>query len=197
MPPLGQTRARGTIPSMSELAASFVPVEEYLGWGERELRYEYVDGAVFAMSGGTRRHSRLAIEMSRLLANTAAQGGPCAVYSSDMRVQVTRTRYYYPDVSVSCEPGDEFDTTETAPCLIVEVVSPSTEQTDRREKLVAYLNTETLRHYLIVTQDEPRIDHCARRADGTWAFAVCGPGDSLEVTCPEVTIAVDALYGAL
>ena len=181
---------------MSELEASFVPVEEYLSWGERELRYEYVDGAVFAMSGGTRRHSRLAVELSTRLTN-AARSGPCDVYNSDMRVRVTKTRYYYPDVSVSCEPGDELDTTESAPCLVIEVVSPSTEQTDRREKLVAYLNTETLRHYLIVTQDEPRIDHYARRADGTWAFAVCGPGDSLEVTCPEVTIPVDALYGAL
>ena len=181
---------------MSELEARFVPVEAYLSWGERELRYEYVDGAVFAMSGGTRRHSRLAVELSTLLTN-AARSGPCDVYNSDMRVRVTKTRYYYPDVSVSCEPGDELDTTEAAPCLVVEVVSPSTEQTDRREKLVAYLNIPSLRHYLIVTQDEPRIDHYARRADGTWAFAVCGPGDSLEVSCPEVTIAVDALYGAL
>ena len=195
--PVGADRCRRSYAFvMSELAATFVPVEEYLAWGERDRRYEYVDGAVFAMSGGTWRHSRLASELNRLLGN-ASVGGSCKVNTADLRIQVTRTRYYYPDVSVSCEQGDEMRTTETAPCLIVEVVSPSTEQTDRREKLVAYLTVASLRHYLIVTQDEPRIDHYSRSADGTWAFQVCGPGDSLNVTCPSATIELDSLYGAL
>ena len=180
---------------MTETHANFIPVEEYLGWGEQEVRYEYVDGAVFAMSGGTRRHSTLKMAIGfQLLA--AARGSACHVYDSDFRVQITRTRYYYPDLSVSCEPGNDSDTTELNPCLVVEVLSPSTEQTDRREKLVAYMNVPSLRHYLMVAQDEVRIDHYHRADGGPWNITILGPGDSLLLSCPAAAIAVDDLYAA-
>ena len=181
---------------MTDTHANFIPVEEYLGWGEREVRYEYVDGAVFAMSGGTRRHSSLKMAIGFQLF-AAARGSACHVYDSDFRVQITRTRYYYPDLSVSCEPGNDSDTTELNPCLVVEVLSPSTEQTDRREKLVAYMNVPSLRHYLMVAQDEVRIDHYYRADDGPWNITICGPGDCLVLSCPSASVSVDDLFAAV
>lgn len=180
---------------MSDTHADFIPVEEYLAWGERDVRYEYVDGAVFAMAGGTRRHSSLKMSFGFVL-QSAARGSNCRVYDSDFRVQITRTRYYYPDLTVSCEPGDDDDTTELNPCLVVEVLSPSTEQTDRREKLVAYMNVPSLRHYLMVAQDEVRIDHYHRADEGPWHITICGPGDNVVLSCPGATVSVDELYAA-
>ncbi len=99
---------------------------------------------------------------------------------------------YYPDVMVACgdPPDDRF---EDAPCLIVEVLSPSSETIDRREKLADYTRIASLRTYLVAHPDIPRIE--VHRCHGdTWAQSVLGPGDTLAPDCPAVELDVDDLY---
>nr|MBA3793598.1 Uma2 family endonuclease [Rubrobacter sp.] len=99
------------------------------------VRHEYVAGEVYAMTGASRRHNRIAGNVYRRLADAAA-GGPCRVYMETVKLR--KDIFYYPEVMVACGSEPENPYYEDAPCLVVEVVSPSTESTDRREKLAAY-----------------------------------------------------------
>ena len=142
-------------------------VEDYLEMEKTAtVRHEYVAGEVYAMVGVSRRHSRIAGNIFRMLAVVAA-GGPCRVHQSDMKLQVDDV-FYYPDVMVACdkEPDDPYY--EDDPCLVVEVVSPSTESTDRREKLAAYKSVPGLRACLIVDQDRMRVERHFRDEAGAW-----------------------------
>lgn len=148
---------------------SLLTVEEYLEMEETAtVRHEYVGGMVYAMVGATKRHNRIALNIaSRLLA--AGRGGPCRVYSSDVKLRVEDV-FYYPDVMVACGPEDEEEdpSIEEAPCLVVEVASPSTESIDHREKMLAYRKIPTLQAYLIVAQNERRGERYWRGEDGEW-----------------------------
>lgn len=154
------------------------------------VRHELVGGNVYAMTGAMRRHNLLSASILAAV-RPAAMADGCRAYVADMKVRVGADGYY-PDVMVACdEPPDE--RFEDAPCLLVEVLSPSTETVDRREKLAAYTRLPCLRAYLIAHPDTPRIE-VHRRHGGTWAQSVLGPGDSLVLECPEVGLSVDDLY---
>ena len=146
-----------------------VSVEEYLA-GERDadVRHEFVDGELFAMAGASRAHGTAVANLSREL-GVRLRGGPCRIGIADMKVRAAPgSRYYYPDIVVSCnDPADEPDPyTETRPSLIVEVLSPSTESTDRREKRVVYQRMESLRDYVLVNPAKREIEVYSRDADG-------------------------------
>lgn len=139
-----------------------VSVDEYLEMEERsEVRHELVGGMLYAMVGGTDRHNRITLNVASKLLD-AAEGGPCRVYISDMRLRIGNN-YYYPDVMVACEPPEtENPIWRTNPCLVVEVLSPSSESIDRREKLLAYRSIPTV-------DLSPRAPgHAARRAPLPW-----------------------------
>ena len=125
-----------------------VSVEEYLrSEATATTKREYVRGAIRALAGASDRHNRLALRIAaRLLAPSEARG--CRVYMSDMRLRVSQDVYYYPDVMVVCaaDPG-EFEKRE--PCLIVEVLSPSTRALDLGEKRLAYTGLGSLQAYLL------------------------------------------------
>jgi Uma2 family endonuclease len=161
----------------------FMSVEEYLEFERNSpVKHEYVGGRVYAMVGVSRRHSRIAGNVFRRLAD-AAEGGPCRVHISDMKVPVPDGPFYYPDVVVACgrEPEDPY--LEDEPCLIVEVLSPNTASTDRREKLLAYRKIPSLRAYLIVEGDEAMIERHFRDEGGRWQTELVGEG-SVPVPCP-------------
>src|SRR5690349_5887433 len=109
-------------------------VEEYFRFEESSpVKHEYVEGEVYAMSGVTVRHNRIAGNIFARLFG-AARRGRCDVFMSDMRVQVARDRYYYPDVAIVCTPVAEEDLVAREPCVVFEVTSPSTARIDRNEK---------------------------------------------------------------
>lgn len=154
-------------------------VEEYLE-AERtsEVRHEYYDGEIFAMVGASESHVLI---VSNLLATLHAQfrGGPCRVYANDMRVQVADTGLYtYPDLVVLCEEPrfweQEHRSTLLNPKLIFEVLSESTEAYDRGKKFEHYQALDSLTDYLLVAQDEPRIEHFTRREGGWFLTAARG-----------------------
>jgi Uma2 family endonuclease len=160
------------------------------------VRHEYIDGAVYALAGGTRAHSRLTVNLTTLL-SVALSDGPCQVYSSDMRVQVTPTRYVYPDVSVSCAAADQGVGSAvflTAPCLVVEVVSTSTEEYDRGGKFDFYRQVPSIRDYLLVETARPLVERRSRGADGTWTIHQYGPGATFDLPSLGIQLAVDRIY---
>jgi Uma2 family endonuclease len=155
-----------------------VSVADYLhGEQESQIRQEYVAGRVFAMAGAGEAHNRIAGNLFFHL-RAATRGTPCGVFISDMKVRVAaHDAFYYPDVLLTCDPTDREPLYKTAPCLIAEVLSPSTEVIDRREKLLAYRALTTLRYYLLVAQDRRLVELYRREADGGWRYEVSEDGE--------------------
>lgn len=170
---------------------------EYLAFEEAsDERHEYVRGEAYVMAGGTPEHSLLAAEVTRLLGNALADK-PCNVYSGDLRVRIDGEEGgVYPDVQVVCGPLRRSASDRLAsvnPSLIVEVLSERTEAWDRGGKFELYEQLDSLRHYVLVSQGKPRIEHFARNDDGSWTRRVAGPGEAVvfEGLC---ALAVGAVY---
>lgn len=150
-------------------AREYLTPEAYLAReAAAEVRSEYFRGEVFAMAGGSPAHNRIAANLIREI-DTLLLDGPCVTYTSDQRVKVEATGLYtYPDVVVVCgEPQFEEGAEGTLlnPTLLIEVLSPSTEGYDRGTKFAHYRRLESLREYLLVAQDRPRVERHLRRGD--------------------------------
>ena len=145
-----------------------------------ELRHEFVGGQVYAMTGGTMRHNRIAGNIFRLLAERL-DGTPCQVFINDMKLHVEATdSVYYPDVFVHCGAAVASGAKAAHDAaLIVEVLSDSTAMIDRREKLVAYRKLAGLRAYWIVSQDEQRVEVHERDASAQWLALAYVRGEAL------------------
>lgn len=171
----------------------FLTMQEYFALEEASpVRHEYLDGLIYAMSGVTLRHSQIVMNIgARLWA--ARRGGPCRVHQGEVMVRVGRV-IYYPDVMVACAPRRGAERVEDAPCLLVEVLSPSTESTDRREKLLAYRRIRTLRTYLIVDQERRLVDRYWRADDGKWRRETLVNEGAIALPCPELTLTLDEIY---
>lgn len=154
-----------------------IDVDDYLhGEQEGPIRHEYIAGRVYAMAGAGEVHNRISLNLAFHL-RAATRGTPCGVFISDMKVRVaSHEAFYYPDVLLTCDPTDREPLYKTAPCLIAEVLSPSTEVTDRREKLLAYRTLPSLRYYLLVAQDRRLVEVYRREADGGWRYEVSEDG---------------------
>lgn len=170
---------------------TLIDVEEYLQGEElAELRHEFVDGMVYAMSGASERHNRIALNVAFHL-RSAARGTACGVFISDMKLRVsTHNAFYYPDILLTCDADDREELYKSRPCLIVEVLSPGTELIDRREKLLVYRTLPSLRHYLLISQDRRLVEHY-RRTDSGWQHLIYENDGCLELTCAELTIPLD------
>jgi Uma2 family endonuclease len=171
--------------------------DEYLALEESAtVRHEYVGGEIFAMVGATKRHNRIIVNISGHLWG-AARGGPCRVYSESVKLRVADDVIYYPDVMVACGPEGEDPLIEDDPCLVVEVVSSSTETTDRREKLAAYKRMPGLRAYLIVSQDRRWVESHLRSDNGVWRRGDLVDEGRLSVPCPETDLSLAEIYEGL
>lgn len=178
-------------------------VEQYRARERRAtVRHEYVHGQAYAMSGEGRAHNRIAANVfARLFA--AARGGPCRVSFESVRLVAGPDVEYYPDVMVACDPAPDDPYVETAPCLVVEVLSPSTRRTDRREKAAAYRALDSLSAYVIVHQPLRRVEWYTRDADGAWRVADLGGNGVITFPCPPgadgapVSMTFDELYAGV
>ena len=164
---------------------------EYLEGEQRsDIRHEYLAGQVFAMAGAGENHNRIAGNLFFHL-RAATRGKPCGVFISDMKLRVEQNdAYYYPDVMLTCDPADSESLYKRSPCLVVEVLSPSTEAIDRREKLMAYRNLSSLRYYLLVAQEKRQVECHMRDAENHWWLTVCdneGEG-ALEIVCGDLKV---------
>jgi len=165
--------------------------EEYLAHEEvAEAKSEFFDGEAFAMTGASRSHARIQMNLARLL-GTAVRGGSCEAFGSDLRVKVRESGLYtYPDLSVVCGEVDfEDDRGDTLanPVVLVEVLSPSTEAYDRGLEFEHYARIPTLRHYVLVAHDRPHID-LLTRGDAGWILRAA---DGLEASLSLAAISVE------
>lgn len=168
---------------------------EYLALeAQSAVRHELVGGQIYAMAGASARHNRIALNLATHL-NLESRGSDCQVFISDMKLRADDyPSYYYPDVMLVCDPSDNDALVKTRPCLLAEVLSPATEATDRREKLIAYRRLSSLREYLLLSQDEPSIEIYRRRGVADWVVETLGSEDILRLECLCVEIPVAELY---
>ena len=160
---------------MSRQVKTYITPEEYLAFERKaENKNEYVNGEIFAMTGASRKHNLIVGNLVRELGQQL-KGKPCEVYPGEMRVKAPASRsYVYPDVVVVCsEPqfeDDHFDTLLN-PTLVVEVLSKSTESYNRLAKSSYYRTIESLSEYLLVSQEEYRVEQYLKQADGRWLLS--------------------------
>jgi Uma2 family endonuclease len=184
---------------MASAAIPFVSREAYLEADRKaEFRSEYVDGVVYAMSGGSHTHARLIARAGAVLEGLLVDGN-CGTSVSDLRLRIgRRNAYVYPDVMVICgEPEYDEGATDIVknPVLVAEVLSPSTESWDRGGKFARYQTVESLREYVLISQDERRVEWFTKLPDGDWRYAVAeGPGAVCRLTALGVTLPLDELY---
>jgi Uma2 family endonuclease len=164
-------------------------------------KHELIDGQLVAMAGGTPEHNQLAAN-TLLRLGMALLSGPCRVTNSDQKVHVYDPQAdddpgLYPDVSVYCGPRQRSATVPTAltnPTLLVEVLSDSTEATDRGRKFALYSALESLQHYLLLSTDRVAAELYSRNDDSSWTLRRYGPGDTVPLPAIEAQLLVDDLY---
>lgn len=177
----------------------FTPFDEYLALeSNSEAKHEWINGLIYAMSRGTPEHGRLSAAMVRALPQTSE----CRVYSSDTLLYIERAQHStYADASIVCgailtrgakdRNGKSLGEAITNPIVIVEVLSRSTEHRDRHERFALFQQLDSLEEYVLVSQDERRIE--VRRRDGrNWSTETRIGGDTIRIHGLE--IAVDAIY---
>jgi len=184
---------------MSTLTVTHVTPEEYLA-AERlsETRSEYLDGGVYPMTGGTANHIRIVSNITTEL-NTQLRGRRCDVFPVDMKVRLPDLqKFFYPDVTVVCgelQYHDERKDIILNPTLVVEVLSPSTEAFDRGAKFQAYRTIESLKEYILVSQERPQVEQYVSDGDGKWTYSSTAVlGSALALPSIECTLNLNAVY---
>lgn len=161
-----------------------------------DVKYEYIDGWVYMMSGGTANHVRICINAIRAIED-ALGNSLCNVYNSDIRVRLSETKYVYPDVTVTCDSGDqgEIDMVQS-PRLILEVLSDSTEAYDRGKKFAYCRQCPTIEEYVLVATDRQSVEVFHRTSHGWAAYhaRLYGPGDMITLVSINIQFSLDALY---
>ncbi|MFN4842138.1 MAG: Uma2 family endonuclease, partial [Dolichospermum sp.] len=153
----------------------FFTVEEYLELEQTsDIRHEYFAGEVFAMAGGSKEHNIITLNIASRL-RSQLRGSSCKVFMSDMKVRINlanenQTIFYYPDVIVSCDTEDQDRYFLNYPCLIIEVLSPSTETIDRREKLLNYRSLASLKEYVLISQDQVKVEVYRQDEKRNWTI---------------------------
>ncbi len=174
-----------------------ISIDEYLeGETRSDIRHEYLAGEVYAMAGAGEKHNRIAGNFFFHL-RAVSRGKACGVFISDMKLRIDASdSFYYPDVLVSCDPQDTQPLFKKLPCLLVEVLSPSTEAIDRREKLLAYRKLPSLRHYLLVSQEQRWVQWHLRDDAGQWLISEFDGSGTLDLTCPglALSLSLDDIY---
>ena len=174
----------------------YMSLQEYLAWEERqEFKYEYLNGEVYAMTGGTIPHNDIAVNLTTTL-KSQLRGSGCRVNMADAKVCVSEEGpCYYPDVVVSCDERDRQATKFLQyPCLIVEVLSPGTEAYDRGGKFTQYRRIPTLKEYVLIDTEKVSVE-CFRLNDrGFWELHPYETGDEVELTSIDFRFPISLVY---
>ncbi|MEH2380377.1 MAG: Uma2 family endonuclease [Nostoc sp.] len=173
--------------------------EEYFTWEEQQLeKHELINGQVYAMTGGSKNHSLLAARFITLF-TIHLEGSGCDTATSDLRVNIVGTNNYtYPDVSVTCDDRDKTTTQYiTYPCLIVEVLSKTTEAYDRGGKFRMYRQNPALIDYLLVSSTSIEIDLYHKNDAGDWLIINYKAGDTIELKSINLNLPIEQVYRGL
>jgi Uma2 family endonuclease len=174
--------------------------EEYLRLEQDAVdKHQYYRGEIFAMSGGPATHSLINANLIRVIGNALLKS-PCRVYDSNLRLRVPRTTLYtYPDATIVCgehnfDPQDPFGQTVLNPTLVAEVLSPSTEAYDRGAKFENYQQIDSLREYVLVSQEVIRVETFLRQPSGNWLYAAAGVGSSVHLASLHIQLTLEDMY---
>jgi Uma2 family endonuclease len=173
--------------------------EEYFAWEEKQLeKHELINGQVYAMSGGSVNHSRIAIRFATMV-DTHLDASSCITGNSDLRINIVGTNnYIYPDVSVTCDDRDKTTAQYiTYPSLIVEVLSPSTESYDRSGKFRLYRKNPNLQDYLLVSSTSIEMDLYHKNDAGEWLIINYQEGDTVELKSINLSFPIEQVYRGL
>ena len=184
--------------SLPQRVARLTPTEYLKLERAAELRHEYFNGEMFAMSGGSPQHSLIKMNTGRDLGNKLKHR-PCTAFDSDLRIRVSSSGLYtYPDISVVCgelEFDDNQRDTMLNPTLLVEVLSASSEAYDRGEKFAHYRQIASLREFVLISQKSPSIERYLRNPDETWTLtAVIGRDANIHLPSIDVTLSLAEVY---
>ncbi len=178
-------------------AEKLMSEEEYLAFEEKsKIRHEYMDGEIFSMAGGTRKHSlagtNISTELSLQLRET-----DCEVHAGELRIRVRDGHNVYPDVAVAC--GDiltaDDDKTLLNPTVVFEVLSKSTEKRDRGDKAEDYYRLESLKDYVLVSQYRVRVEHFSRQKNNEWTLKIYEDlEDVVELKSINCTVPLKLIY---
>lgn len=179
---------------MTSTAKKTYTVEEYLDLEKHaEVRHEYEDGVLIAMAGEKRRHNRIGLNIVFALREIVLERG-CEIVFETVKLRSRGTRYRYPDVVVSCAPGDDEYILEN-PCFVAEVLSPSTELTDTTKKLDEYTKIPSVTRYAIISQDE-RLVVVYKRVNDRFEVETLTDG-AFDIPCLETKLSLDQVYAGI
>ena len=170
--------------------------QEYFTWEEKQLeKHEYINGQVYAMGGGSVNHGRIAIRLTALF-DTHLEASGCITGNSDIKVNIVETNNYtYPDASVTCDQRDKSNPNYfTYPCLIVEVLSDSTEAYDRGNKFRMYRKNLVLKDYLLVSSTCIEMDLYHKNDAGEWIIINYQAGDMIELKSITLSFPIEQVY---
>jgi len=171
-----------------------VSVEDYLAGEEKgEVRHEYIDGQLYAMTGASDRQGLIVSNLVAAL-RPLLRGRGCQLFANDMKVQLQiagQNIFYYPDLLLGCDPDDRQTYFRTKPCVLIEVLSEATERIDRREKFLAYTTLPSLQDYLLVSQTRREVWHHRRSRE--WAPDVVTDGE-LTLDCLGLALPIGLVY---
>jgi Uma2 family endonuclease len=174
---------------------NYLTLAEYLAV-ERdvEVRHEYVGGRAYAMTGGSINHGLVVTALAAAL-DPASRAQGCRLFTGNVKLQIGDAAVYYPDVMVVSAPRGADPYVETSPCLVVEVLSPSTRAVDLREKRAAFSMIPSVEAYVIIEAERPDVEVYRRdRSTGRWVSEHHSLGESFRLDCPDVVVDVDLLY---
>ena len=176
---------------------NLITVEEYLKLEQdAEIRHEYVAGQTYAMDGSSRGHNLIVGNLVAIL-RPHLRGSSFRTFFSDMKVKVKTQQadiFYYPDLLVTCDPNDSKKYFKTSPNLVVEVLSDSTKTTDRREKRINYQSIDSLQEYVLVSQDEIKVEIYRKDNQGDWTIETFGKNDDLSLDSVGLTLTMTDIY---
>lgn len=180
---------------MTNLAINqHLSIDDYLsGEDGGDVRHEYIDGEVYAMTGASDRHGLICGNIYTLL-RPLLRGTSCQLFANDMKVRLRindQEIFYYPDLLLSCDSSDRETYYRTRPCLLIEVLSKSTARIDRREKLFAYQTIPSLQEYVLISQTKREIEVHRRARD--WAQDIITEG-SVRLDCLDTDLPLDVIY---
>lgn len=174
----------------------YMTPQEYLEWEERQdIKYEYINGEVFAMTGGTIPHNDIALNLASAL-KYHLRGKGCKVLMADAKLGVSENGpFHYPDVMVTCDERDRQAIKFIQyPCLIAEVLSPGTEGYDRGGKFTHYRSIKTLREYVLIDAQQISVECFRLNEKGIWELHPYTEGDEIHLTSVDFHCPICLLY---
>ena len=175
---------------------SYMTVEEYLQLDNEssDSRYDYRDGQAIQLAGGSPQHADIAANVISIL-KQFLRNRSCRVFTSDVRIRLSATRYVHPDIAVSCDERDRVDPEAIRyPGIVIEVLSPSTEARDRGQKFAEYRACPSIQEYVLINFAYQEVEVCRRERNHLWSFQTYVPGSEVELTSLSIRFPVTDVY---